>query len=385
MTISSRFRRRQGEPAGSGPDPELVPAAEPAGGEPSGGTDLESLPSVVLGSATGLLHTDQLGAESWASLWLGEAWRNAEGGDPEQAVQDFVAGLAQYAPQQPDLVTLAALRAIRAVAPVAARPVLDQAVDLLLDALPEGAEVGAWEPFAWTVRDAARYLDPWGCERFLVVVLDGPQPHALLLAIDPSVGGVQFLKVMDVQHADTFFVDWPAHLPPMTRDGASPAVVMSEAAGALRLLDAGAVKDVDDDTATYRALAWTRCRPFLRRFPPREHMSPALGLDLAREFLGREPAGDPESFCVELLLDFGDGYMHDLLAWSPHWVARFLLDFVPRNAVLLEGDRDMLPQVLRRWVRFALTKRGLPEQWVTPVLDAVDEHQGDFARLVDED
>jgi hypothetical protein len=39
---------------------------------------------------------------------------------------------------------------------------------------------------------------------------------------------------------------------------------------------------------------------------------------------------------------------------------------------LEEDQRAALPAVLRAWLEFALTQRGVDRRWVDPVLDAVD-------------
>ncbi|HYO85828.1 MAG TPA: hypothetical protein VES01_05135 [Dermatophilaceae bacterium] len=332
---------------------------------------------VVLGSAAKLADADQLTAESWASLWLGEAWARGEI-DGESTVGDALRSVVREGAGHP--YTESALRAFLLVAPDSVRP-------LLTDALGAGsAGAGAaWDPTAWTVTDAARYLDPWDCERFLILTVDGPVPHCLLVAINPSIGGVEFIRLMDVDHGRTFFSDWPPDLPPMRRVDADRPQVIAEAADALRLMDAAWPRTADDETASHRALAWVRCRDYLRPFPQRVGLTVEAGTDVVRDFLGREPDAAADSFCAELLLDFGEGYMNDPMAWSPHWVTRFLLDFVPRSvATLSEDDQEALPDVLARWVAFALSRRGVPERWIVPVVAAVQERRADFEELMGE-
>ncbi len=336
---------------------------------------------MVLDSATGLSEADQLTAESWASLWLGEAWRRGEV-DSEAAVRDFLAEVCSSAVTQINPDTVAALRAFRLVAPASSYGVLDAGL-AAVSAGASNAETDAWDPGVWTITDAARYLDPWDCERFFMISLNGPLPHCLLVAVDPSVRAIQFLKVMDLSHAGDFFADWPDDLPPVRRDDSPPADVLAEAANALRQTDAVWPREVSDDTAAHRALAWSRCRLYLRGgFPERASLTPEELEAVIASFLGRAAGDDQESFCAELILDFGEGYMNDPFAWSPHWVARFLLDHVPnRLPNLSDDDAAVLPDVLGRWVAFALERRGVPTHWITLVVEAVEQLRDPFEEL----
>ena len=74
-----------------------------------------------------------------------------------------------------------------------------------------------------------------------------------------------------------------------------------------------------------------------------------------------------------------------MVHWSPAEVMLLLTDWLPRKAVLDASDRAALPEVLRRWVSFALTRRGLDKQWIAPVVAAVDEYLGDFRAAFDEE
>jgi len=90
-------------------------------------------------------------------------------------------------------------------------------------------------------------------------------------------------------------------------------------------------------------------------------------------------AEDSRTHVVSLCLDYGEGYIPaGPLCWSPAQVALFLTDWLPRRASLDADDRAALPDVLRAWVRFALLRRDVPEPWITPVVQAVDEHLPTF-------
>jgi hypothetical protein len=45
---------------------------------------------------------------------------------------------------------------------------------------------------------------------------------------------------------------------------------------------------------------------------------------------------------------------------------------LPRKAILDPADRAALPQVLRAWLKFALTRRGIDPEWISPVIAAID-------------
>lgn len=61
-----------------------------------------------------------------------------------------------------------------------------------------------------------------------------------------------------------------------------------------------------------------------------------------------------------------------------------LTDWLPRKAVLDAAQRAALPDVLRRWVAYALGRRGVDARWITPVVDAVDAHLPAFRQAFDD-
>ena len=54
----------------------------------------------------------------------------------------------------------------------------------------------------------------------------------------------------------------------------------------------------------------------------------------------------------------------------------FLQDWLPRHAELDDGELDALPEVLKAWIGFALRRRGVEPEWITPVQDVVDAYTG---------
>lgn len=51
-----------------------------------------------------------------------------------------------------------------------------------------------------------------------------------------------------------------------------------------------------------------------------------------------------------------------------------LTDWLPRKAILDAEQRRALPDVLPKWITFALTQRGINPQWSATVLDAVETY-----------
>ena len=86
--------------------------------------------------------------------------------------------------------------------------------------------------------------------------------------------------------------------------------------------------------------------------------------------------------CLIARCDFGDG---DPLRWSPSVVELFMLDYLPRRITLTPDEIEALPVVLTAWVRFALTKRGLEEQFIDEAAQAVDEFADEFREAMDDE
>jgi hypothetical protein len=130
-------------------------------------------------------------------------------------------------------------------------------------------------------------------------------------------------------------------------------------------------------------LAWSRCRD--NRAPDRaweEISEPERERLVAAYLVDSDLLGtDSIRYLAGLFLDYGVNYITGgVLAWSPDRVWLFLTDWLPRKATLDADDRRELPDALRRWVRFALRRRGVDERWIEPVVAAVDEHLPEFEK-----
>jgi hypothetical protein len=70
---------------------------------------------------------------------------------------------------------------------------------------------------------------------------------------------------------------------------------------------------------------------------------------------------------------------------EPDWVGIFLTDWLPRKTFLDPDQRAALPETLRRWLDFALRRRGVDPRWIEPVLAAVDTFLPEFLAALDDE
>ncbi|BCY13238.1 hypothetical protein [Actinoplanes sp. L3-i22] len=321
-----------------------------------------------------------LEAERWASSWLGAAWSAAGLGErePEKTFHLEVAGRASTRPS-PD--GLAAVAALRRVAATEEWPLLDGTLEILSESqpMPQWFEVPAFEPArAWQA------VDVWDSEHVLFIEFAGQRPHTLMAQISLAAGVlVDKLAVLEPGAAETWNrLREPGEVP-MPAVESPVDVVLAELANALRATDMTWPRPDDEDFLDLRALAWSRCRPYLPDFGDWQPMG-----DAERELLldGFAPADDTVARSLaDLFLDYGDGYMTSgPLCWSPEQVGLFLDDWLPRKAVLDAEQRAALPDVLRRWIRYTLERRTVDPVWIGPVVDAVDVFLPGFEEAFDD-
>lgn len=106
---------------------------------------------------------------------------------------------------------------------------------------------------------------------------------------------------------------------------------------------------------------------------------------IVAEFLasGSAASHDEADVIVSHCLDYLCDYLgEDPFRWSPIVVEQFLLDYLPRKVQLGLRTVAQVPSVLRAWVRFALTKRGLEERWIVETEKAVDQNGKEFRRAM---
>jgi hypothetical protein len=101
---------------------------------------------------------------------------------------------------------------------------------------------------------------------------------------------------------------------------------------------------------------------------------------LADAFLaGPEVAERIASHALDYACDYtpdGDPYR-----WSPIVVECFLLDWLPRKALLDTGAIRAMADILKAWVSFALKRRGLAEAKIVETREAVDRFTPEFRRV----
>lgn len=174
---------------------------------------------------------------------------------------------------------------------------------------------------------------------------------------------------------------------PMHVEEAPVAEVLAELAQAVRLTDVMFPRQEEEGYVATRALVWSRCRAHL---PSLEDWEPPPALDrepIIAEFIASGAPDDATTRSLaELFLSYGEGYITaGPLCWSPQQVELFLTDWVLRKTVLDAEERERLPATLKRWVRFALGRRGVPETWIEPVIEAVDDCREEFDEAFDDD
>ncbi|MEU7061178.1 hypothetical protein [Streptomyces sp. NPDC046197] len=276
---------------------------------------------------------------------------------------------------------LAAVAVLERVGPPAGHAVLHETVEVLAGSQPVPAwhAAGPHRPVgAWCA------VDVWDSERVLFIDYDGPVRHTLMAYIG-EVGGTLVDKLALLKpHAAHAWEgtrgDGEVPMPLVEQDAAE---VLADLAAALRLTDMTWPRPDDEDVVGLRALAWARCRDHLPDWP--EHQPLVQGerarvLDAFAQVGAPavEEAGTARSL-AELFLDYAENYLsRGPMCWSPGQVAVFLGDWLPRKGLLDQAHRALLPAVLKRWVTFALTERGVPTPWIAPVVAAVETHTPAF-------
>lgn len=321
-----------------------------------------------------------LQVELWACGWLGAAWSAAGLGErePEQLFLLEVVGRASTRPSPQGLAAVAALRRVAAPGEL---PLLDGTLEILLESqpAPQWFEAPACAPVrAW------RAVDVWDSEHVLFVEFTGQTPHTLMAQISLAGGVlVEKLAVLQPKAAESWGRLRESGEVPMPAVECPVDVVLAELADALRATDMIWPRHDDEDFIDLRALAWSRCRPYLPEFRDWRPMG-----DEERERLldGFASADDTVARSLaDLFLDYGDGYISSgPLCWSPGQVGLFLADWLPRKAALDAEQRAALPDVLRRWIRYSLELCAVDPEWISPVVEAVDTFLPAFEEAFDD-
>jgi hypothetical protein len=365
-------------------------ARRPAQGHHPGQTRQLRLADDLLAEAAGIgPEADPFDVDRWASKWLGLAWAQAPV-TVRDAEHQLCRQVVERASRRPAPHALTALAALARVAPQSEQSLLRAVIGPLAQhqPLPRWHDIPMPEPVA-----AWRAVDVWDSQRALFVEYGpGSTPH-LLMALVNHVGGklLDKLAILPPGSIDR----WPEYRqhddPPMPISPAPAADVLAELASALQRTDMTWPRQDDPDVVALRALTWRRCHAHLGLWPDAKRLDDAQRAELLETFqalpevTALHAVQDAVAYVASLCLDYGEGYIvTDRLAWNPGHVALFLADWLPHKADLDADDRAALPGVLRAWVRFALTRRGIPERWITPVTAAVDENMPAFTAAIDD-
>jgi hypothetical protein len=231
---------------------------------------------------------------------------------------------------------------------------------------------------------------------FVEFAQEGPgRPAYTLLARALDVGGsfVDTLRLLEAGAAAAWDGLREPDEAPMPLVAAEVGDVLAELASLLRSSDMIWPRPQDDGFVESRALAWARCRAYLPPWPDEQPTGDEERDVLVEAFLREASVPDeglPDAEAVASLahvfLDYGDGYLHARpLGWSPTAVMVFLVDWLPRKVALDAEQRVALPEALRRWLRFALARRGVAPEWIEPVVAEVDEHLEEFEEAFDDE
>jgi hypothetical protein len=339
-------------------------------------------------------RTAVLDAERWASEWLGRSWVGA-GITEREPERDLCREVVERACTRQSPQGLVAVAALRRVAPDSEVTMLDAAIEALrshvvgpawLDS-PRFAPARAW-----------RAVDPWDSERVLFVEYGsagGEAGRHTLMAQVVEPGGTYIAK-LGVLYADAPQRWAGLHEDddvPMPVEEADVADVLADLASAMRGTDMVWPRNADADFVEVRALAWSRCRDFLPAWSDTDDDGRESGRDaLVDAFMAQagtiidERDLDAVRSVAGLLGDYSYNYLgRGPLSWSPDWVGLFLTDWLPRKAFLDDAERRVLPETLRRWIRFVLTRRGVSDEWVTPVVQGVNEFLPEFEAAIDDE
>lgn len=332
---------------------------------------------------------DPLIAEIWASQMLGTFYRMPL---PIHLRNDFekslTEGLLEAIEEAEGPKHLAVLRAIAAVAPDPIGPAAHARAEALTEQdipdPPWASEIGKAE-----FVDAWMTEDPYGDQRGYYVRFryPGRAAHTISALYDVNLGGIvkdsfagytkgdlRSVAVEDgVQHSD-----------------ADPSAMATEILGGIAMGDMYVDNDWTEDFKKTRALLMNRMRGLVDDAPSgfpddKEPLSEKGRMKLVEEFLrsGHSTALEAEEsildHCLTFRCDYSDG---DPLRWSPIGIELFMRDYLPRKVSLDAQEIRNLPAVLRAWVRFTLSKRGLEVRWISETEAAVDRWTPKFKKEI---
>lgn len=339
--------------------------------------------TIVRGGRELLKVTDPLEAEAWASAMVGTFYKVEAPLDARDELEaQLLPAVVERAEARRDTVGLAVLEALAAVADqelaVAARSAAGRLGEASVAAPPWAAELGtvAYEG-AWMLHDVFGDHEAY----FATFRYPGRPPHIVNALYDKAMGEI-------IKDAFVGYTRGDPRRRVKHEDGVA-TVDAEPGAMARRVIDAIASGDMylDNDWTPefkrFRALILARMR-LLPIAPAAERREAPGGEEreaIVTEFLAstRAEEHDEADVIANQCLDYLCDYLgEDPFRWSPIVVEQFLLDYLPRKVQLSLRTVAQLPTVLRAWVRFALTKRGLEDRWIVETERAVDRHAKAF-------
>lgn len=368
------------------------PTRRPARSAGSGIPPIDGLVKTVLRGGDELLEIeDPFEAELWASSVLGVFYKLPLPLDAREELQRTLGpALVEGAEQMADARGLAMLRALAAVGDA----------DLVASAGEAAARLagqGVAEP-AWAAAELGRpdfveawaLTDPYGDQIAYYATFRYPDnpPHIVMALYDQNIGGIIKDAFAAYPRPDAADPRRRAEEQPGAQvEDADPGQMAARVLAAIEMGDLYVDNDWTPDFKKTRALLRTRMRGLPVASLPHPPPPPD---ERAREALVAEFLAGPHApavteaeaivdHCLRARCDYGDG---DPLRWSPIVVELFMLDYLPRKAILDAGEIRALPEVLAGWVRFALSRRGLEERWIAETEDAVRRHTPAFRQAV---
>ncbi|HZL01661.1 MAG TPA: hypothetical protein VFC48_00880, partial [Cellulomonas sp.] len=230
---------------------------------------------------------------------------------------------------------------------------------------------------------AERWSDPWDANRVHLLRFTEPVAHTLFVA-ETTVGG-RYVQVIDVGVEDPSRPLHPSPGDQMAVVDVDPDDALAEVADALWQTDMYWPPQNADDYTTTRAYAHWLTRGHRREvdWEPLPDDERESLLDEFAGYHGLNLDDDVVRLLADTFVDFGDGYLHGgVLAWSPGEVEHFLLDWIHRKVILEPEVQPHVPEVLRAWVDFALTCRGLAPEHIAAVVNAVVELEGEYVEAL---
>lgn len=349
---------------------------------------LDSLISPVLRGGRELLALDDpLAAEGWASQLLGVWFKTPipplDRFEFEKRIRIEAVEAAERAG------TVEALAVLRALAAMSPDPIAPRAHEAAERVAAQGVSDPPWVKEFGTAEllDSWRLSDPYGDQDgyYFTFRYPGREPHLVMALVDHNIGGI-------VKDADCGIPTDDPRVRASAIEGAELADVEAgpTAAAIIRAVEIGDQyldNDWSDDFKKTRALLLARMSSLKPATLPDhgEPLAPEEREKIIEEFVAASTLPDPElaQGIASACLDYACGYTPDgdPYRWSPIVVECFLLGWLPDKVMLDTGEIRAIPKVMKAWVEFALTRRGLARELIEETQASIDPLIREFRKL----